>query len=520
VPRIVRHANSFGDLPIHLAATWQSPEFCRALIEAYPGSVRVISTDDGALPFHLACGNERVTERILRYLLDNFPGAGTFIDRNMNTPLHIICQNKNVTLGMVQLLIDAFPDSLRHENNKGLMPLHRFCGTKNLDDGIGLEILKLFLEKCPESVRHVDSFGDLPLHIATMKQSPEVCRVLIEAYPGSERITGGDGVLPFHRACAYNTVATAKYLYGLYPESVNVADNDRHYPNHYVIFGIKNRTNPAIAIEVLRFLMDCNANVVLHMLQGKPPLYWVCYEVANESQAGLNAYLKVLQILYDAYPEAIERNEVTSNVGRFCEEVQTFLNAQLTCARQARDLRQMNTPDEKGQLPLHRALRDNPTITLGSIKLLVKGNPSAVTSPDNSDTMPLHIACQHHETSSAVVEYLIDLNRVTLTTVDGEGNTVLHYACRGANHAIIGLLLDKYGSMSVSKRNTQNQLPIDLLLRKKNEVGDEESVEFTESIFRLLRANPETLVHYNLGQASSGDCISQQNKKKRKIDQV
>jgi hypothetical protein len=107
---------------------------------------------------------------------------------------------------------------------------------------------------------------------------------------------------------------------------------------------------------------------------------WATYD-ANTPK--LNAYLKILQILYDAHPEAIASNEVTSNVGSFCEEVQAFINTQLTYARQARDLRQMNTQDENGQLPLHRALHSN--VALGSIKLLVNGNPSATCTFDISE---------------------------------------------------------------------------------------------------------------------------------------
>ena len=401
------------------------------------------------------------------------------------------------------------------------MPLHALGYNKYLDKEVAVNMSKLLLKRCPESVRHATRNGNLPLHIAAMNQSPECCRILIEAYPESERITRDDGILPFHMACAGNAVATVKYLYELYPESIDVADIDGACPIHHATFCLKRRTNPATAVEIIQFLLHCDPNVALQKLRDKLPLYWVCLEATNNEEYKLNAYLKIMQILYDAYPEAIiESNEVTSTVDNFCQEVQTFINTQLNYARQARDQTVMTTPDEDGQLPLHRALRQNETISLGSIKLLVKGNPSAIREVDNRGMIPLHITCQHHETSSAVVEYLIGLNRVTLTTVDGEGNTALHHACIGANHAIVALLLDKYGSVSVSKRNAQKQLPIDLLLRKKNEVGDEESVEFTESIYRLLRANPETLVCYNLGQAGSKDFFSQQNKKKRKIDEV
>ncbi len=443
--------------------------------------------------FHEACRNERVTEAILRYLLHYFPNAAKCIDANGFIPLHRVCENKNVTLDMVQLLIDAHPDSLSYENNIGRMPLHCLCDNKNLDDEVGLEILK-FVERFPEAVRHAANSEDLPIHIAARRQSPEFCRLLIEAYPGSEQITNEDGFLPFHFACGNNTVATAKYLYQLYPESISVAANNGFYPIHYAMLGITYRKDkPEIAIYMVRFLLDCDPDVLHLTYQGKLPLYWVCYETTNtySQMVSLNLLLKALKMLYDAYPEAIERNEVTSDIGRFCEEVKTFIRTQLTYARQARDRTLMTTRDENGQLPLHRALRDN--VTLGSIKLLVKRHPSSITCADNSGMLPLHIAFQHND-SASIVEYLLDLDPSTSRALDFDDNAVLHYACRDANHAIISLLLDKYGSMSVSKRNTYGQLPIHLLL-ESNEVSNREDIKYTESIYRLLRANPQTIMN-------------------------
>ena len=178
----------------------------------------------------------------------------------------------------------------------------------------------------------------------------------------------------------------------------------------------------------------------------------------------------------------------------------------------------MTTPDENGQLPLHAALQNN--VTLGSIKLLVKGNPSAVQSPDNSGALPLHIACQHHESSLSVVEYLLDLDATTLHTVDFDHNSVLHYACRGVKYDTIALLLDKFDAVSVSKRNADKKLPIDLLF-ESNEVLDRESVQYTESIFRLLRAYPETVINlgkYSKQRIASAVCASpSKNGTKRKF---
>ena len=321
------------------------------------------------------------------------------------------------------------------------------------------------------------------------------------------------GKLPFHAACNYGTVVTAKYFYQLYPESINVADDNGWYPIYYAIAGIK--VNPSNAIDMVQFLLDCDPSVALQNWHGFLPIYWVCVRSSIENTPQLNARLKVLQLLYDVHPDLIESDEIESNVTTFHPKIQTFINSQLTYARQARDLRQMNTPDENGQLPLHKALFDN--VTLGSIKLLVKSYQSAISCANNKGMIPLHVACHHNETPS-IVEYLVNLNEVTLGTTDGEGNTALHHACIGANHAIIALLIDKYGSISVAKRNEHRQLPIDLLFESEA-VSDRESVEYIESIYRLLRAYPMTLIHYDLGETGSNDCIPQ-NEKKRKIDEV
>jgi ankyrin repeat protein len=546
-PEALRHATrEGGNLPLHLAAMKQSPDFCRLLIEAYPGSERLVNGNNGSLPLDIAC--EYNTVATVEYLYQLCPESINVkdscgwlpihsvimgLEKRSNpkdgidvakfllgcnpdslsstgeTPLHIACSIKFVTLGVFQLLLDAFPDSLRHESSNGWLPLHSLICNKHQDEEVGLDVLKLFLEGYPESARKATRKGNLPIHIAATWQPLEFCRLLVEAYPGSERMTNNNGALPFHAACQSNTVTTAKYLYDLYPESINMVGNSGAYPIHCAILGLKDRKdNIEAAIDVVQFLLDRNPNVVVSQKrQGKLPLYWACKKATNENTRKSNACLKILQLLYDEHPGAMESSRLRTNVGRFCQAVQKFINAQLTYVRQARDLRQMNTSDENGQLPLHRALCSN--VTLGSIKLLVKGNPSAICTFDNRGTIPLHVACRHHKTP-AVVEYLIGLNEVTLTTVDREGNTALHHACRGANHAIIALLLDKYGSMSVSKRNVHKQLPIDLLLQNKNEVSDNESLVYTESIYRLVRANPEALMHSDLGQ----------NKKKRKIDEV
>jgi len=221
----------------------------------------------------------------------------------------------------------------------------------------------------------------------------------------------------------------------------------------------------------------------------------------------LNAY----HTIYDAHPEAIEENCISSTIHEYHEQVQAFINTQLVYARLAKDRHMMTTPDGRGQLPLHTALQNN--ATLGSIKLLVKGNPSAVRIFDNSGKIALHMACQYHD-STSVVQFMLSLDETILDTVDKTGNTALHYACRGAKYDTIALLLKKYDAVSVSKRNAHGKLPIDLLFDNMM-VKDRESNEYIESVFRLLTAYPETLM--NIGtqkqHSASAACSIQRGNK-------
>ncbi len=303
------------------------------------------------------------------------------------------------------------------------------------------------------------------------------------------------------------------YLYKLYPDPIHQLSTEGYYPIHDVMGGLFVRDNPSDAIGVVRYLVDCDPHVKLQKRRGRSLLRFAC-QLFDDSD--IETGIMIIKAIYDAHPEVIEDNGIARKIHHYHQQVQAFVNSETVYARQAKDQRLITTPDDNGRLPLHRALQNN--VRLGSIKLLVKGNPSAIRSSDNNGVLPLHIACQHHE-STSVVKYLVELDTSTLAAVDNVGNTALHYACRGARHEIIAMLLETYDAISVSRRNAHEKLPIDLLW-ESDEVEDRESIEYTESIFRLLTAYPETVMSCGAKQqATTGDC-SFQNKKKRKLDSV
>ena len=533
-PEAVRHADNKGDLPIHIAAMSKSPEFCRVLTEAYPESRR-IANDFGSLPLHYASKGASVATveylyklypdainnatnegsypihyaifsvdrsdkpiiaiDIVKFLLDCDPDVKlqTFGEEELSL-LHVACQQRcndsnmeavSAALEIIQVIYDEYPESICMECSLGQLPLHYCCRADQCERG-SLQILQLLLEKYPEGVRRTDRHGRLPIHHAAFTKSAQFCRVLIEAYPGSEQISSLSGDLPLHFACYKNTLDTVEYFHKLYPDAINQTATEGYDPICFAIAGMTHRRNPAVGVEIVQFMLDCDPNVATQEYEGSSLLHFACRLPCNL----IKACMEVIEAIYDAYPVAID-GMVASQVQHFCEDVQAFINNEFVYLRQVRDNRLVTIPDENGQLALHRALQNN--VRLGSIKLLVLGNLLALLSPDNSGALPLHVACKHHD-STDVIRYLVgDTYTSTLEAVDTDGNSALHYVCCGARYEIIAMWLEKFDAVSVSKRNADEKLPIDLLW-ESDLVSDRESVEYTESVYRLLRAYPDMIM--------------------------
>ena len=162
-------------------------------------------------------------------------------------------------------------------------------------------------------------------------------------------------------------------------------------------------------------------------------------------------------------------------------------------AQQAQNVSTMTTLDHNGWLPLHHALHNH--ALLGSIKLLVKGNPSAIQISDNQLLFPFHIACEF--STADIIQFLVELDGVSLNMCHVNNDSSLHCACRGGNCKVVKYLLAIQAS-PVSKRNGNNKLPIHLLWECEEDKVERESPDYTETIWRLMLANPEeTLLNYD-----------------------
>ena len=401
---------------------------------------------------------------------------------------HHACTNKKVTLEIVQLLYSTLPEALQLRDNYGWLPIHCLCCNEDLDDTASLDILQFMLEIDPNLLREVGNgdYGRLPLHNAVANKSTAFCKILIDAYPESLRIGSGDGSLPIHVACVHGVDKsdTIQYMLELDPEIINAEDSRRKLPIHWAA---ENGITKSIEL-LLKYDPDAaskETNNGSHRL----PLHRAC--------AAYNPNLTSIQLLYDAYPEAIfarDRDgrtpvDIARSNDRNQPTIKVFLQTQLEYFRQAQDMTFMTTVDGDGWLPLHRALKDD--APLGSIKLLIRGNRAALQVAGQNGVYPVHIACEF--SSKKVVWYLVELAEVdTLNSIDANNNSPLHYACRGGNYDVLKYLLEA-NVPSVSDRNNDNKLAIHLLFECGEETHDRESMEYVETIYQLLLANPEVV---------------------------
>ena len=147
--------------------------------------------------------------------------------------------------------------------------------------------------------------------------------------------------------------------------------------------------------------------------------------------------------------------------------------------------------DNYGLTLLHRAMHQAP---LGTIKLVIKGNPATLRVVDDQFAFPLHIACEF--SSEKVVRYLVgESNKHILGHLDENKDSILHYACRGGNLEVVKYLLGNHSSLVASvEANRKGKLPLHLLCEAGKDKVDCDGAEYVEAIWLMLLSNPEAVV--------------------------
>jgi len=445
--------NTYGGTPLHYYLSRIS-NIDIDIVKQLSSIKRALLSHDGeskCAPIHILMHNKSIGDlyEVVKYLSEMNPSSLRKTDIYNQSPLHVACNNEHITKETIQFLLDACAGLVIERNMFSELPLHVLCWKKVMDNEVAIDVLKLLLEACPDSISVQTSpdldDGDLPLHKAARVKSKAFCKVLVDAYPESVRRENGYGALPFHHACKNGCPETVEYLFKLHPESLHIRSDGGCLPIHWA----SDKTGENTA-GIVNFLLlqdpDCLSKP---SSTGDLPLHIVCprWDTSN-----------VTELLFDLYPEAIlirngqgqlpadvNREINVSSISRSnkeyaerLQEVAIFLSTQEMYACKSQDQNAMRTPDFTGSLPLHNALYAS--APLGSIKLLVKGNPDAVNVPDGSGRHPLDTACWN--CTAGIVKYLAELLPDRLNTCDVNNNYPLHHACRGGNCEVISYLLE------------------------------------------------------------------------------
>ena len=99
-----------------------------------------------------------------------------------------------------------------------------------------------------------------------------------------------------------------------------------------------------------------------------------------------------------------------------------------------------------------------------AVLLLMKYNSRLVTSKDNCERIPLHLACLHGHTKIVQVHKDHSHLRSIREWRDAEGNTSLQLACSGGSLGIVELLINS--KANVKATNKLNEMPLHIAVRR------------------------------------------------------
>ena len=468
---------------------------------------------EGAYPLHLACFNADCPESVIKLLFEKNLSAVRHVGDKIGLPLCCYLQraHKHPVWGyhddddghwieevpafpsgeidhdIVKMLINAYPNALTDNALKTKStPLSILCQ----GSGVSLELAQMLTDKdmlCLEVDEKSKDYSPIwtLLHNSEVSQFPDdVFRYLLECNPTSLEMCSDDVDEDDWEDCYRSQTA------------LHLACSNPNMTAETV--GLVIKFQP----EIVK--MECKVDGCL-------PLHTLC----KNKNLGEQVSVDILQLLLDAYPESVKKkvgkgNEVTwieSDEGKspiyLAEENNMsfgFIKALLS-----ERARQSSIP---GANILQIACIYRCSVV--TIKKVVEDDPGLLLTLDKCGHFALHTAAKH--ASLEVVQYLVDgiksllpdgahstkavkllaeISKCTLTSKDNFGELPLHKACRVGNMQVVEYLMTK-SMASVKTVNSENELAIHVLCNSRCKSRQQlRSVEYTDTIFKLLLANPE-----------------------------
>ena len=388
--------NSYGDTPLHIAASNGSVSVMKCVIACCKESLDNVLNNSGNSALHLACIYS--FPKVVKLLLDRCSVHLT--NKSGNSPIHVASSKKSTAL--VGCLLENCSGNLDHQRNKK-NETYLHIATKAGD----LDTIKLLMKYCSTTCQNSDD--DTPIHIACASNNQSVVECLLEKTTSTYPFVNKRGETYLHAAC--NLKAKMDIVKILFDKGYrclgNVPDKKGDIPLHYAC-----RSGQTELVEYL--MSDGRCDPYKFNNDGLSPLY----EALQRHNFELILYIHTKRLC-----------DLNQHVRRG--------SSLLHCLIQTTD-----------DVQSYYSRRSYTRLTLNDHLLCYSSRP------DFQDILP---------DFEILLKNLIDSRIFDLNATDGNGNTVLHLACKFEQHETVRLLLstDTVGQ-SLSHRNHYHKTPIQL----------------------------------------------------------
>ena len=112
-------------LPIHIACWYGQPlESIRELLSANPTCMKR-ADKDGNLPLHTAASF--ASPDVVQLLLEADPSTAATLNKRKQTPLHCACLRRDISTTVIEKLLEAAPESVQRQDWLYRCPIHDAC---------------------------------------------------------------------------------------------------------------------------------------------------------------------------------------------------------------------------------------------------------------------------------------------------------------------------------------------------------------------------------------------------------
>ncbi len=355
-----------------------------ALLRAHPEDACEGDAVYGSSVLSWAVNDSAVPLEIVQRLVAAAPSALTRKDARGGLVLHYAAANR-ASPSVIALLLRTYPEAAAVlEDAHALLPLHLAAANR-----APAAAVQLLIEANPHAccIGAVSRHGWLPLHFAIEYwQTPEVVAMILARYSEAARtvarIPGWAGVpphtqLPLHRALYLGQSDLVSPLLEAFPEAIRQPDNLHGLmPLHIAI-------KLSLGAHVVRKLLDAWPEAAACAKDGLLPLHMAC-ECSTKIGGSRSLH----------FHEKAKLGEARAN-GK------------------------STSGDEDAGAP-------NNTINVDIVRVLLRANPSAVTTAGiMNGLLPLHMACAHRANLDVIKE-LVDAAPITITARAGRAAKSMH----------------------------------------------------------------------------------------------